>query len=267
MVKSAGEERLLMGGAWLPVTTTVPFVEADARACADALVTAQQQRIERGDDVRPVTTRVVHGSLPELLSVLLPLITAYPNRSVLIPTQTVDGQPWTAYINNGWGGTESASIMFFGARGWRAVSVSESPNSYDRSTNLGTWGQRKIEVVVPDGSQRDGFMPYSLGVRVTDSSRWEFIEPITGTPFPDPTDYGARRVPDRFTHDHLVAAAGWFGLRPFDEDFYAPDQWAILVEDPTPRDPKLRLWTLEQAQTGGRGVLWSHMENGRVVRL
>ncbi len=104
-------------------------------------------------------------------------------------------------------------------------------------------------------------------MRVTDSSRWEFIEPVTGTPFPDPTDYTARRVADRFTHDHLAAAAGSFGLRPFEEDFYAPDRWAILVEDTTPRDPTLRLWTLEQAKTGGRGVLWSHMENGRVVML
>ena len=56
-------------------------------------------------------------------------------------------------------------------------------------------------------------------------------------------------------------------MRPFEEDFYAPDRWAILVEDTTPRDPTLRLWTLEQAKTGGRGVLWSHMENGRVVML
>lgn len=267
MAVAADSEDLLLRGDWLPVTATLPLVEAEAQVCADAVVAARQQRIAAGDDVWPLSTRVVRGALPELLSTLLPLITAYPDRTLMIPTRKAQGRTWTATLDNGWNGTESASIMFYGARGLRAVAVTESPNTYDPTTNLGYWGQRKIEVVVPDANQRDGFIPYSLGVRVTDSRRWEFIEPVTGTPFPDPTDYRARRIASKFTHNHLAQAAAWFGLRPFDEDFYAPDRWAILVEDPTPRDPTLRRWTLEQAQTHGRGVLWSHVENGRVVQL
>ena len=267
MVKSAGEERLLMGGAWLPVTATVNFLRADVDAVVDLFVNARGAKILELTGF-PVSVREIRGSLPELFGSLLPLVNSMSSRYMFVPVVADDGTTWTAYVNNSDGGIEMGlALIPFATRGMLGVSISEWPNTFDRRTNLGYWGQRKVEVLVPaeDGS-RD-YLGYSLGVRVTDLSRWEFIEPITGTPFPDPTDYAARRIPDRFTHDHLVQAASFYGLRPFDEDFYPSDARAVLVEDTSPRDPSWHEFTLAQAQANGRGVLWSHMENGRVVRL
>lgn len=69
-------------------------------------------------------------------------------------------------------------------------------------------------------------------------------------PFPVPVvwDPDARRVPDKFTHEHLAASAAAFGLRPFDEDFYAPDGRGIIVERTGPMEPGTRTYTLAQAR-------------------
>jgi hypothetical protein len=190
------------------------------------------------------------------------------NRAMFLPVVADDGAVWTAYVNNSYRGIEmSLALGLFAARGMLSVSISEWPNTYDHKTNLGYWGQRKVEVLEPAADGSRDFLGYSLGVRVTDSSRWEFIEPVTGTPFPDPTDYAARRVPDRFTHDHLVQVAGFYGLRPFDQDFYETSTRGVLVEDTGSHGLNWTYFTLAQAQENGRGVQWSHVENGRVVML
>ncbi|WP_167046584.1 hypothetical protein [Salinibacterium sp. ZJ454] len=39
-----------------------------------------------------------------------------------------------------------------------------------------------------------------------------------------------------------------FGLRPFDEDFYAPDGHGVVVERTDPLEPSYRTVTLAQAR-------------------
>ncbi len=267
MVMATGEECLLMGGAWLPVTGTVNFLRSDVDAVVEMFVSVRGGVILKQTGT-PVTVRGVRGSLAERFESLLPLVSAMASRYLFIPVVADDGEVWTAYVDNSYSGIEMGPALgLFAARGVFGVSICEKPNSYDHRTNLGSWGVRKVEVLepAPDGS-RD-YAGYSLGVRVTDSSRWEFIEPVTGTPFPDPTDYGARRIPDRFTHGHLVQVAGFYGLRPFDEDFYSSQDRGVLVEDKGSHGRDWKHFTLTQAQENGRGVLWSHVEKGRVVEL
>lgn len=58
----------------------------------------------------------------------------------------------------------------------------------------------------------------------------------------------AKRIPDRFTHEHLAEMTGLFGLRPFDADFYAPDGRGLIVERTDPVPPGELAYTLGQAR-------------------
>jgi hypothetical protein len=163
MVKSAGEERLLVGGAWMPVTATVNFLRADVDVVVEMYV-AVRGRVVLEQTGLPLSVREVRGSLPDRLGALLPLVTPMANRDLFIPVVADDGAVWTAYVNNSLGGIEmSLALGLFAARGVLGVSISEWPHTYDPKTNLGHWGQRKVEVVepAPDGS-RD-YAGYSLG--------------------------------------------------------------------------------------------------------
>ena len=248
-VGGKGEERLLLGGRWLPVTGTVPFLEADVRTCVDMFMAVRGAHVASATG-HPMRVSVVHGSLEEILGSVLPLVIGTPSRYLFIPTA---GGRWTAYLENMRTGTERGlSLVRFAAGGVRGVSISELPNTFDRATRLGYWGHRQVTVAVPDPTDEQGFVGHSVGVRVNDSRRWELVDQVTNDAFPNPVDHSRRLVPDRFTHDHLVQVAEFFGLRPFDEDFYAPDRWAVLVEHTEPRDPAWPEFTLEQAQDYGR---------------
>ena len=250
-VGGKGEERLLLGGRWLPVTGTVPFLEADVRTCVDMFMAVRGAHVASATG-HPMRVSVVHGSLEEILSSLLPLVTATPSRYLFIPTA---GGRWTAHLSNMWTGSERGlALAVHASRGIRGVAITESPNTFDRATNTGYWGHRQADVLVPDSAHKQGCVGHSVGVRVNDSRRWELVDHVTNDAFPNPVDHSRRQVPDRFTHDHLVQVAEFFGLRPFDEDFYAPDRWAVLVEHTEPRDPAWYELTLEQAQANGRGV-------------
>lgn len=87
-----------------------------------------------------------------------------------------------------------------------------------------------------------------MGVQMTDSDRWDFV--MGNLPFQRPVvfDEGARRVPDRFTHEHLKESAANFGLRPYDEVFLAPDHEAILIDHLDPPNANQRTLTLAQAR-------------------
>lgn len=66
----------------------------------------------------------VSGTLEQALSALLPLTDEERRRHLFMPTRS----PWTAYIDNGWHGTDAASAMAYmartlGCRGMRVVAV------------------------------------------------------------------------------------------------------------------------------------------------
>jgi len=249
----AGWDKLLLGGRLFPITSTWAFFNDDVQACVDSFVAGRGRVIYERTGCRVTVRRIEGPTLEDILLQLLPLTSGITRKYLFLPTAAPE--PWTAFVKNDWRGADvQGELIAFACRGVTGVSVSEFPNNYDRATNFGYWGQRKMEVAYPHGDF--DYEGHSLGVRVNDSARWEMVglgEPYP-TPFPDPTDYTARRIPDRFTHEHLAQGAAHFGLRPFDEDFYAPQGWGILVEDPEPRQPH---WdddiTLDQAQHNGKG--------------
>ncbi|NMR21638.1 hypothetical protein [Cellulomonas fimi] len=212
MARPTTHDELLLGGRLLPLTRTIVFVEREAEAFVEMFMGWRGARITERTGCAPVVS-TIEGSLEDALHALLPVVTAMSSKYLVVPT--VNG--WSAFIENLWTGTEGNLMAgAMATHGMRAASISEAPHTYRASTNLGWWGQRTVTVAVPDRDQPHGQSAWTVGVRTTDSGRWEVAEPATAPPFPDPTERSVRKVADRFTHEHLLQVAAWFGLRPTD---------------------------------------------------
>lgn len=223
--------RYLLDGTWFPVTHGITFLEADAETCARVLVAWRGEATMRrtGGVLR---TRRVEGALPDLLTTLLPLKLTSVTRYLLLPTE---GDRWTALLDNAWRGSEP--VAYAGAfpaqpGGMRAVGVVDVPHTFDARTRSGWFGSRAVAVYEPDPGSRWGVRGSSVSVSVADTGRrWELDEPGEGWPLPDPVDRTARRVQDRLSRTAVLDLVGALGIRAQDDAFYAPDGWAILVDE------------------------------------
>lgn len=255
MTRSARPDRYLLDGAWLPVTRGFTFLNADVTQCAQLMVDW------RGAATAELTgaslqIRRVDGTLPELLSALLPLVVSVPQRYLFLPTR--HREPWAAFVDNNWKGTEAGPYATgFAAQpnGVRAVGLLDCPQTYDSRTDAGDFDVRRAVIAEPDPESRFGYRGGSVGVQVGESGRrWELQPPTPDWPLPDPIDYAARRVADKFSQAGLNEVAAHYGIRMADEDFYAPDGWALVVEAVGGRAlPDNRERTLAQAQANDTG--------------
>lgn len=243
--ENAYGSRTLLGGRLLPLTGSVLFVEAHPDQCVAALVEGK-----RGARVMELTgfplaaRRVRAVSLEGLLTHILPFQTIR-TRDLFVATSN---PAWTAVFENARLGMDPHSMMVWLAdAGLRSVSMVDFPNTYDRRTNRGFYGVRKTETydIGLGSSEMHG---HTVGVQIAESGRWAFAEP--SAPVPDEYEYdaAARRAPERFTRAHLARTAANYGLRPFDDDFYAPDLTGIVLEQSGPRTPREKSWTLAEAR-------------------
>ncbi|MDY7228848.1 hypothetical protein [Hyalangium rubrum] len=155
--------------------------------------------------------------------------------------------PWTAYIDNGWRGTDAASAMSYmaealGCRGLRVVAV-----PHTLSKNQGRYGAVMFEMY---GPHRTDWLNYVRTLHAAnDGGRWVFDESGEPFPFEKVERYQARRARDRFTFDMLKEYLHHLGLSPFEEDFYLPDGapgW--LVEKTGPVASTHQEYSLAQAR-------------------
>ncbi len=137
-------------------------------------------------------------------------------------------------------------MTWLGMDGVESVSVTDVPHSVTSSSNRGFYGVRKIEMY--ELGIGDGPIGHSPGVRTASSRKWEVIEPNGSFPIGNVWDPPARRVQNRFTHEHLVEMTGRFGLRRFDRDFYAPEGVGLMLERTDPVQSYQRTFTLAQAR-------------------
>jgi hypothetical protein len=246
------ERTLLLGGAWLPVTGCILFVHAPVERCVEILLTGVRGAHVLNHYGHPLRVRPVSAdSLDELLTSLLPLEGAEHRHDLLVPTANPE---WTAMLASEWRGQDPRSPMaWFGVAGVESVKVVDIAHTYDRATNRGFYGSRKIEMY--SLTAENDAIGHSLGVRAVDTRRWEVVEPIPPFPVGNIWDPTKTRILDRFTHEHLVEMTALFGLRPFDEDFYLPERRALIVERTDPIQPNERTFTLVQAR-GAEPVIW-----------
>lgn len=232
---------LLLDDRWAPVTSEMGFLEADAEHAARAFASWQAGLMAP----RGITVEVhpVSGLLEQVLSSLLPLTSPETLRDLFIPTRS----SWTAYVENGWGGTDAASAMPYMARtlGCRALRVVAVPNTFQK--NKGRYGAVMLEVYGPH--RTDWINTVRAVSALNDGGTWVFDQLGQPFPFEKVEQYQARRVKDRFTFDMLKEYLGHLGLSPFEADFYLPEGApAWLVEKTGPAIPSHEEYTLAQAR-------------------
>ncbi|HLM48501.1 MAG TPA: hypothetical protein VK458_31845 [Myxococcaceae bacterium] len=233
--------KLLLDDRWAPITSEMGFLETGAEHAARAFA-AWQAGLQAPRGIA-VEVRPVSGPLEQTLSSLLPMTSPETRRELFIPTRS----PWTAYVENGWGGTDAASVMGYmaqtlGCRGLRVVAV---PHTLRK--DKGRHGAVMLEVY---GPHQTAFLNYvrALGAS-NDGGRWVFDQSGEPFPFEKVERYQARRVRDRFTFDMLEEYLHHLGLSPFEEDFYLPEGApAWLVEKTGMFVPAQTEYTLAQAR-------------------
>lgn len=233
---------LLLEDRWAPITSEMGFLEARAEHAArdfaawhTGLMTPRSIVV----DVRPI-----FGTLEQALSALLPITGPEVQRELFLPTRS----PWTAYVENGWGGTDASSAMGhmalrLGCRSLRVVAV---PHTYRKGQ--GRYGAVMLEMYGPQINAQYNNYIRALGAS-NDGGRWVFDQSGEPFPFENLEQYQARRVKDRFTFDMLKDYLRHLGLSPFEEDFYLPEGApAWLVQKTGTFTPKQRDYTLEQVR-------------------
>jgi hypothetical protein len=234
---------LLLEDRWAPVTSTMGFLEWEAEPAAQAfatwyrgLLTSQGSTIE----VLPVS-----GTLEQVLSRLLPLSGGETLRRLFIPTRSA----WTAYVENGWTGTDAASPMrVMAARlSIRSLRVVAVPHTL-RKDGGGRYGAVMLDVFGPD--QPGKILNYLRSIyAANDGGRWVFGHSGEPFAFEQVEKYQERRVRDRFTFEMLKDYLRHLGLSPFEEDFYLPaGSPAWLVQKTGPFTPGGKEYTLEEAR-------------------
>ncbi|MFL5352616.1 hypothetical protein [Archangium sp.] len=233
---------LLLEDRWAPVTSEIGFLETDAEHAARAYAAWQAGLpVLRGVavEVRPVMA----GSLEQALSALLPLTDSETQRHLFIPTRS----PWTAFVENGWRGTDATGPMRYMARtlGCRVLRVVAVPNTL--RGDKGRYGAVSLAMYGPHQTE---WLNYIRAVNVVnDGGRWvfdQFGEPFS---FEKLEQYQARRVRDRFTFDMLREYLHHLGLSPFEESFYLPPGTpAWLVEKTGPLVVARKQYTLAEAR-------------------
>lgn len=245
----------LFGGRWLPVTTHLTFLEGSVEDLVECFLGFRGPRVLELTGGHPLRVRPVTGDLEGLLEKLEPLdLESGPRRYLFIPcaAPTAPGVPWTCLLDNNWRGTDRGIASPFTFRGFRSVSISSSPCTWDRATNRGFYGIQEFGMYWADPEHGyQGISGRSVGIAQFETIRkWDFVDHGEPLPFEDLQRYTARRVRDRFDQQLLVRYAAAVGLRPFDEDFYAPDRSAVIVEHTEPPRPGAWQTDLAGARSG-----------------
>ncbi|HLL00178.1 MAG TPA: hypothetical protein VK539_06300 [Myxococcaceae bacterium] len=234
---------LLLEDRWAPITEEMGFLELEAEQAAQAFANWHKGlEISRGFtiEVHPVT-----GTLEQVLSRLLPLSGGETQRRLFIPTRSA----WTAYVENGWTGTDAASPMrvMAGSLSIRCLRVVAVPHTL-RKLGGGRYGGVMLDVFGPE--QPGKLNNYVRAIEVAnDGGRWVFSQSGEPFPFEQVERYQERRVRDRFTFELLKDYLRHLGLSPFEEDFYLPPgSSAWLVQKTGPFTTVGREYTLEEAR-------------------
>jgi hypothetical protein len=233
---------LLLDDRWAPVTSTMGFLELGAEPAAQAFATWQRGLPMSRD--RTIKVLPVSGTLEQVLSSLLPLTGGETQRHLFIPTRSA----WTAYVANGWTGTDAVSPMRVMARllSIRCLRVVAVPHTL--RGNGGRYGAVMLDVFGPE--QPGQIHNYVRSIyAANDGGRWVFGHSGEPFDFEQVEKYQERRVRDRFTFEMLKDYLRHLGLAPFEEDFYLPPgACAWLVQKTGPFTTAGREYTLEEAR-------------------
>ncbi|WP_224364374.1 hypothetical protein [Hyalangium versicolor] len=233
---------LLLEDRWAPVTSEMGFLELGAEQAARAFATWHGELMTpRGISVEVLP---VSGTLEQALSRLLPLTSGETQRHLFIPTRS----PWTAYVENGWTGTDAASPLRYMARrlSIRCLRVVAVPHTL--RGDQGRYGSVMLGVYGPEQPGKISNTVRALAA-ANDGGRWVFEQSGEPFPFEQVEKYQARRLRDRFTFEMLKDYLRHLGLASFEEDFYLPPgSCSWLIQKTGPFTTAGREYSLEEAR-------------------
>ncbi|MFK0005077.1 hypothetical protein [Paenarthrobacter sp. NPDC090522] len=234
--------KLLLGGQWAPVTTTIGYLKQPLNKAAVAWREWLQSSPYQSEVGIGVTAHT--GTLPELLEKLLPL--GYGMRWLLVETRNPE---WTAVFHN----TRDDPNLRFPLKelplshGVTTIGVTDEPKNIKRMPEgpaRGRWGGRDLTVYDQNGLRRF--------LSLYNSEPWKFAENGEPYDFENTEQYLSPRAVDCFPHETLVEICRNLELDPFEEDFYVPKGRGIMLEilmdpdNPPPGDK----YTLAEARAG-----------------
>jgi hypothetical protein len=239
------QKQLLLGGDWLPVTSCIVFAKSSVEECARELALGVRgKKYGELSGGLSILNRVVKGAtLDELLANLLPLHNVGGTKFLMLGTAKPG---WTAVFDCDWRGFDPGGLTsWLAVGGIDTVTVWDSPHTVKSGSHQGFYGIRGVTVA----AAIRGEAPIRSGIRVRAANMrtWELDGPF-GIDTEFDWDPAAARVADHFTHDHLVSTTAKYGLRPYDEDFYAPDGTGIIVEEPVDPFGTIKQTTLAAAR-------------------
>lgn len=261
--------RLLLDDEYAPITSEIGFIELGEPDVVQAYVEWQERighmpeselfasltgregltvETHYGPDAPPepplldpevhaVEVSEVRGDLARALQTLLPLREIGHDKVLLAPTASA----WTAYFDNGWGGTDAFPPMSFlaeelGCRALRVVAVPHDGRRFAASA-LEVYGAKQTEWLNVERALS----------AMNDGGTWRYSELGQPLPFERGERHRARRIRDRFPLALLADYCAELGLRVFDESFYNPDGRASIVHF-RPRFDRGRTYSLEEAR-------------------
>ena len=231
----------------LPITSAVVFVWGAVEQVTAALGSRSWA---------PIWASNGGTSLEESLWRLEPLSTPHVRKRLLVPTRV---ESVTAVFEDALDGASTASTVQFATLGLEAVGVESTPHNLRElgpSWWSGSHGYRKFSEVRLDPDSEAGYEARAIRLITENGRRWELG--TRAIPWSAAWEPGARRVVDRFTHQHVVESAAAVGLRPFDEDFYDPSG-AVLLEHLRDTYEGERWGTLAMAQGREPRLLRSYL--------
>lgn len=205
----------IFGLDWEPVTSSSGFIQAPIDKVTRAFLNWNEE-IFAGHEVQ-FQTQQVSGQIEEVLMNLSPLTSPLPTKYLFIPTAS----PWTAFVDNGWRGTDPVSAMSVLAEklacaAMRVTYVEHTMPSKVTKDTLGEYGATILEVYAADGSCRRTIYA------ANDGGKWKFGQSGEPYPFENLTLYTAKKVRNRFKLETLIEYLAKLGLSPFDRSWFLP---------------------------------------------
>jgi hypothetical protein len=238
----------LLEDRYAPITSTIGFLECDAQRAKDYYLDWMRPlQADRGVNLE---CRQIHGDLVSRLKSLLPLTSVERRRVLFLPTNSA----WTAYIDNGWQGTDAYSPVSYlcrviACRGLRAVSV---PDTFQKTANgaHGRYGATIFELYAPT-TEGCSFLNTQRSIfAANDGGPWKFSADGQPLEFEDLKQYAVSRIKDRFTPEMLDRYLRALGISFFSPDFYEVPKPAHLVSKEGPSAPAMKTYSLEEARAG-----------------
>lgn len=207
----------LLGGAFSPVTNTLGFLRCEAGVAARAFV-KWQEPIQQNRGAL-IATSPVQGTLSSLIKALLPLTSVERRRFLFVPTRS----EWCAFLDNGHQGTDAFAPLSYLAQqlsceGLRATYAPIGSTEFPATI---------LELYAPEETN---FLNIRRSVSAAkDGAAWRFSADGEVQPFERIEAYSRRRISERFDGEMLRDYLRAMNIEAFDNEFYAPDQKAMLV--------------------------------------